>query len=182
MCENTNIHDRVQASIASATREVDVALESVRAMRQAILAQMARDTADLDTPTPDEVAKAIETIRRHNADTDRDIYLTDDEYMDLANKLKNQATYIGSLETEVQYQRNMDKQLTAQIQRVRKLHEPVKENNAACGEPDCCGEYEEWEQCADCQCDYPCPTIKALDGEIGSVEPVKLEALDGEQG
>jgi septal ring factor EnvC (AmiA/AmiB activator) len=167
MCDNTNIHDRVQASIATATREVDVALESVRAMRQAILAQMARDTADLDTPTPDEVAKAIETIRRHNADTDRDIYLTDDEYMDLANKLKNQATYIGSLETEVQYQRNMDKQLTAQIQRVRELVNRLENKEAfhqltayACAEE----------------------IIKALDGEIGSAEPVELEALDGEQG
>lgn len=29
--------------------------------------------------------------------------------------------------------------------------------------------------------EYPCATKRALDGEIGSVEPVKLEALDGEQ-
>jgi len=51
------------------------------------------------------------------------------------------------------------------IERVRELHKLVTENNAACGNPDCCGEYEEWEVCADCQCDYPCPTIKILDGE-----------------
>ena len=51
------------------------------------------------------------------------------------------------------------------IQRVRELHKLTTENNAACGELNCCGEYEEWEQCADCQCEYPCPTIKALDGE-----------------
>ena len=73
------------------------------------------------------------------------------------------------------------RRLTDTIQRVRELHEPVKETNAACDDPDCCGEYEEWEMCADCQCDYPCPTIKAVDGEIGSVEPVKSVALDGEQ-
>ena len=63
MCDNTKIHDQVQASIATATREVDVALESVRAMRRAILAQMVRDTADLDTPTFDEVAEAIQRVR-----------------------------------------------------------------------------------------------------------------------
>ncbi len=28
---------------------------------------------------------------------------------------------------------------------------------------------------------YPCETIKALDGEIGSTEPVKTVALDGEK-
>ncbi len=51
------------------------------------------------------------------------------------------------------------------IQRVRELHKLVIESNVGCGEPGCCGEYEEYEVCADCQCDYPCPTIKALDGE-----------------
>ena len=55
--------------------------------------------------------------------------------------------------------------LNAVIARVRKLHELVTFNNAACGADDCCGEYEEQEVCADCQCEYPCPTIKALDGE-----------------
>jgi ABC-type Zn uptake system ZnuABC Zn-binding protein ZnuA len=163
MCENTNIHDQVQASIATATREVDVALESVRAMRRAILAQMTieADNAGLhdNEPTLDEVAKAIETIRKHNADTDRGIYLEQGEYMDLANKLKNQATYIGSLETEVQYQRNMDKQLTAQIQRVRELHHPY--NGGTYGT--CCFECE----VGDVPVSYPCPTIKALDGEQG---------------
>ena len=51
------------------------------------------------------------------------------------------------------------------IVRVRKLHKFVKENNAACGDPECCGEYEEWEECEECHSDYPCDTIKALDGE-----------------
>jgi hypothetical protein len=59
----------------------------------------------------------------------------------------------------------LNKQKTETIQRVRELHKSVTESNAACGNPDCCGEYEEWEMCADCQCDYPCPTIQALDGE-----------------
>ena len=51
------------------------------------------------------------------------------------------------------------------IEKVRELHKPVIESNAACGDPDCCGEYEEFELCGDCYCDYPCPTIKILDGE-----------------
>jgi hypothetical protein len=51
------------------------------------------------------------------------------------------------------------------IKRVRELHKLVIEDNAACGDIDCCGEYEEYELCADCYCEYPCPTIKALDGE-----------------
>ena len=85
MCDNTNIHDRVQASIATATQEVDTALESVRAMRRAILAQMVDESADLRNKevTADEVAKAIETIRRHNADVDRDIYLDQADYLRL---------------------------------------------------------------------------------------------------
>jgi hypothetical protein len=96
MCDNTNIHDRVQASIATATREVDTALESVRAMRSAILAQMVGATADLETPTLDEVAKAIDTIRKHNADTDRGIYLEQGEYMDLM-QCKRQVEAINNL-------------------------------------------------------------------------------------
>ena len=101
MCDNSKIHDQVQASIATATREVDVALESVRAMRQAILAQMARDTADLDEVDLDQVAEAIKTIRKHNADTDRDIYLTDDEYMDLMT-CKRQVKAIHELVTKLE--------------------------------------------------------------------------------
>ena len=66
--------------------------------------------------------------------------------------------------TAVQYM-ELNKQKTEAIQRVRELHKLTTENNAACGDPDCCGDLEEWEMCADCQCDYPCPTIKALDGE-----------------
>jgi hypothetical protein len=58
-------------------------------------------------------------------------------------------------------------QQNAAIERVCELHKSVTESNAACGNPDCCGEYEEYEMCADCQCDYLCPTIKALDGEQG---------------
>lgn len=105
MCDNTKIHDQVQASIATATREVDVALESVRAMRRAILAQMTieADNAGLhdNEPTLDEVAKAIETIRKHNTDTDRDIYLTDDEYMDLM-QFKRQVEAIHELVTKLE--------------------------------------------------------------------------------
>lgn len=103
MCDNTKIHDQVQASIATATREVDVALESVRAMRQAILAQMVRETADLRhiKVTSDDVAKAIKTIRKHNADTDRGIYLEQGEYMDLMT-YKRQVEAIHELVTKLE--------------------------------------------------------------------------------
>ena len=65
MCENTNIHDRVQASIATATREVDTALESVRALRRAILAQMVEESADLRNKevTFNEVTRALKITR-----------------------------------------------------------------------------------------------------------------------
>ena len=76
MCDNTNIHERVQASIATATREVDTALESVRAMRRAILAQMAEATSKVDF--------------------ERDIYLKDGEYIDLL-KCKDQVKAIKDL-------------------------------------------------------------------------------------
>ena len=57
------------------------------------------------------------------------------------------------------------------ILRVRELHVP-------CSCEEACVTYP---TCKECALNYPCDTIKALDGEIGSVEPVKLEALDGEQ-
>ena len=87
MCDNTKIHDQVQASIATATREVDAALQSVRQLKSTILAQMyaEAEAAGLydNEPTLDQVAKAIKTIRKHNADPDRGIYLEQGEYMDL---------------------------------------------------------------------------------------------------
>ena len=57
----------------------------------------------------------------------------------------------------------LNKQKTEAIQRVRELHKVVKQNNAACGDIDCCGEYDEWDECQVCFCYYPCNTIKALD-------------------
>ena len=74
------------------------------------------------------------------------------------------------------FQAEMNKAQEA-IQRVRELHKEFAGNIS--------GELELCDICHDANgeaLNYPCPTIKALDGEIGSVEPVKLEALDGEQG
>jgi hypothetical protein len=52
------------------------------------------------------------------------------------------------------------------VKRVRELHKEVDANDSVCGDPDCCGEYiEDWTVCQECYCDYPCKTIKALDGE-----------------
>ena len=66
----------------------------------------------------------------------------------------------------------LNKQKTEAIQRVRELHKRWEYKS---------GELSDI--CQHCHDElYPCPTIKALDGEIGSAEPVKSEALDGEQG
>jgi hypothetical protein len=52
------------------------------------------------------------------------------------------------------------------IKRVRELHKEIDGNTSVCGDPDCCGEYiENYMVCGHCDQDYPCPTIKALDGE-----------------
>ena len=52
----------------------------------------------------------------------------------------------------------------AAVKRVRALHKEVDANDSVCGNPECCGAYEEgWTMCQDCYSDYPCPTIKALD-------------------
>jgi len=56
--------------------------------------------------------------------------------------------------------------LTQAIKRVRELHKEVDANDSVCGDPDCCGAYEEdWTMCQECLGDYPCDTIKALEGE-----------------
>jgi len=52
------------------------------------------------------------------------------------------------------------------IQHVRELHKEIDGNTSICGDPDCCGEYEEgYIVCGHCYDDYPCMTIQALDGE-----------------
>jgi len=76
MCDNSTTHDKVQQALATATREVDTALESVRAMRRAILAQMAEATSKVDF--------------------ERDVYLKDGEYIELL-KCKDQVDAILDL-------------------------------------------------------------------------------------
>lgn len=129
MCDNLLLADQFRARLAQATQDVDVALEQVRNIKSTILAQMTAEASAAglsdNEPTPDEVAKAIETIRKHNANTDRDIYVAQEEYMNLMMAKKA-------------------------IQRVRELH--IKESVIA-------------EFCEECFGKYPCPTIKALDGE-----------------
>ena len=115
MCDNTKIHDQVQASIATATREVDAALQSVRQLKATILAQMTAE-AEADglydnEPTFDQVAEAIKTIRKHNADPDRGIYLEQGEYMDLMT-YKDQVERVRHLAKELK-NRKAFHQLTA---------------------------------------------------------------------
>ena len=70
--------------------------------------------------------------------------------------------------TAVQYI-ELNKQKTEAIQRVRELHK-VKDDGCCshCSEDTCWG-CQEWADCRNCNCPchgkYPCPTIKALDGE-----------------
>jgi hypothetical protein len=67
--------------------------------------------------------------------------------------------------TAVQYM-ELNKQKTEAIERVRELHKEIDGNISICGDPDCCGEYEEgYVVCSHCYDDYPCMTIKTLDGE-----------------
>lgn len=54
-------------------------------------------------------------------------------------------------------------QAYAAIDRVRELHYPV--NDGGCGDPDCCSPSDSEDFCIVCQgYEYPCETIKALDG------------------
>jgi len=59
----------------------------------------------------------------------------------------------------------LNKQKIEAIQRVRELHKMIKSSKYACGDSECCGDYEECDICEYCYDDYPCDTIKALDGE-----------------
>lgn len=55
-------------------------------------------------------------------------------------------------------------ELLEAIERVRELHYPV--NDGGCGDPDCCSPSDSEEFCIICTgYEYPCETIKALDGE-----------------
>ena len=50
------------------------------------------------------------------------------------------------------------------IKRVRELHHPV--NDGGCGDPDCCSPADSEEFCIICNgYEYPCETIKTLDGK-----------------
>jgi hypothetical protein len=55
------------------------------------------------------------------------------------------------------FQAQLNEALEA-IQRVRELHTLIVEQAQCC--KDC-----EYRYCSDCDQDYPCPTIQALDGE-----------------
>ena len=83
------------------------------------------------------------------------------------------------------FQAEMNKAQEA-IQRVRELHKPIQYDMDSeimiCQEcKSLCHSYSGLGCEIPTDAQYPCWTIKALDGEIGSVEPVKSEALDGEQ-
>ena len=57
-----------------------------------------------------------------------------------------------------------NQKLKAAIERVRELHVPV--NDGGCGDPECCSPGGSEDFCFVCQgYEYPCDTIKALDGE-----------------
>lgn len=50
------------------------------------------------------------------------------------------------------------------IKRVRELHYPT--TDGGCSDPECCSAQDSEFFCAECvNYEYPCPTIKALNGE-----------------
>jgi hypothetical protein len=50
------------------------------------------------------------------------------------------------------------------IKRIRELHTPV--TASGCGDHECCSPSDSEEFCSECQnYEYPCNTIKALEGE-----------------
>ena len=89
----------------------------------------------------DAYNKLIEVQKEAKIYAGDDIYLEDEVYIDLLMQKKS-------------------------VQRVRELHKEVDGNTSVCGDPDCCGEYiENYMVCGHCYDDYPCMTIKVLDGE-----------------
>jgi hypothetical protein len=85
MCDNSLLAEQFRQRIDQATAGVDEALESVRAIKAAMMNQIDEYNANVikEEVTPDELVQAIETIRRHNADVDRDIYLDQADYLRL---------------------------------------------------------------------------------------------------
>jgi hypothetical protein len=56
------------------------------------------------------------------------------------------------------------KEMREAIQKIRSLHSPA--NSGGCSDPECCSPYESEEFCSECQnYEYPCKTIKILDGD-----------------
>lgn len=55
--------------------------------------------------------------------------------------------------------------LKYKIDAIRRLHLSYTEYYQGCSEPGCCGEDDEWVFCQACDSDYPCETIKILDGK-----------------
>lgn len=61
----------------------------------------------------------------------------------------------------MQFKAERDAALAA-IQRVRELHN--KTTMGGCGDPKHCSPYDSEPICGSCLAEWPCPTIKALDG------------------
>jgi hypothetical protein len=51
------------------------------------------------------------------------------------------------------------------LRAVVELHSPS--NTGGCGDGECCGEFDEQDHCIICREDYPCPTIQAIEKELG---------------
>jgi hypothetical protein len=61
------------------------------------------------------------------------------------------------------WSREEEKTCKDAIQRIRELHYPV--TDGGCSDAECCSPDDSDEFCHECQTyEYPCPTIKALEG------------------
>jgi len=123
MCDNSLIADQFRQRLNAATTGVDEALESVRALREAILAQVKDGGTTYLDETPERVTEVVEIITRTSADgiyklphrtkkemcsvcvtktaevsiyTGDELYISQDEYMDLM-KCKDQVKRIQAL-------------------------------------------------------------------------------------
>jgi len=123
MCDNSLIADQFRQRLDRATIGVDEALESVRALREAILAQVADGSSTYLDEIPQRVTEVVEVITQTPTDgtyklphrtvkemcsvcasktaevsiyTGDELYISQDEYMDLM-KCKDQVKRIQAL-------------------------------------------------------------------------------------
>ena len=150
MCDNSLIADQFRARLAQATDSVDEALESVRAIRSAILAQVdTRNGGYLDQGM-ERVEEVVDMIHGRSGVHKLPHRTLKEMCSVCASKTAEVSIYTGD-ELYISQEEYVDLlKCKDQVKRVRELHIQETEITSFCKE---------------CSYKYPCPTIKALDGE-----------------